>query len=47
MGLAQACPDGPYTVEGLCRGDELLALEVRFIGPDQEPLLEAFPVLRH
>jgi len=39
--------DGHYTVEGLCRGGELLALEVRFIGPDQEPLLEAFPALRH
>jgi hypothetical protein len=38
--------DGAYTVEGLYRGEELLAAEVRFIGPEQDAVLEAFPVLR-
>ncbi len=38
--------DGRYPVEGLYRGDELIAVEVRFIGPDQDTVLEAFPILR-
>jgi hypothetical protein len=39
--------DGRYTVESFTRGGELLAVEVRFIGPEQEPILEAFPMLRY
>jgi hypothetical protein len=38
--------DGRYPVEGLYRGEELIAIEVRFIGPEQGAILEAFPILR-
>jgi len=38
--------DGSYPVEGFYRGDELVAVEVRFIGPEQDAILEAFPILR-
>lgn len=39
--------DGEYEVEGLYDGGELLALEVEFIGPAQDRILEAFPMLRY
>jgi hypothetical protein len=38
--------DGSYPVEGLYRSGELVGAEVQFIGPAQEKVLEAFPVLR-
>ena len=47
VGDASGFGDGRYTVEALSRGGELLAVEVRFIGPEQEPILEAFPMLRY
>ena len=47
LAVSSGFGDGTYTVEGLYRGGELLALEVEFIGPQQEHLLEQFPVLRY
>jgi hypothetical protein len=38
--------DGTYPVDGLYRSGQLIGVEVEFIGPGQEGLLEAFPVLR-
>jgi rhodanese-related sulfurtransferase len=38
--------DGSYSVVGHFHGDEFLAVEVRFIGPEQDALLKAFPNLR-
>lgn len=38
--------DGNYAAVGHFRGDQLLAVEIRFIGPEQDALLEAFPNLR-
>jgi hypothetical protein len=39
--------DGRYEVEGLYEAGELRAVEIEFIGPAQEKLLEAFPLLRY
>jgi hypothetical protein len=39
--------DGRYEVEGLYRSGQLIGVEVEFIGPDQDEILEAFPVLRY
>jgi len=39
--------DGTYPVEGLCGGGELRAVEVEFIGPAQDEMLKAFPLLRY
>ena len=39
--------DGEYSVEGLYGGGELRAVEVEFIGPAQDKILEAFPFLRY
>ena len=39
--------DGRYAVEGLYRAGELQAVEVEFIGPAQDKILEAFPLLRY
>lgn len=39
--------DGRYDVQVLYGGGELHAVEVEFIGPAQDKILEAFPVLRH
>jgi hypothetical protein len=39
--------DGTYQVEGLYRSGQLIGVEVEFIGPDQDEILEAFPVLRY
>jgi hypothetical protein len=38
--------DGTYPVEGLYRSGELVGVEVEFIGPAQDKVLEAFPMLR-
>ena len=46
LAITSGFGDGRYTVEGLYSGGELLAAEVRFIGPEQDAVLEAFPVLR-
>jgi hypothetical protein len=39
--------DGLYNVEGLFDNEGIIAIEIEFIGPEQEKLLEAFPVLRY
>ncbi len=39
--------DGRYEVEGLYNAGELLAVEIEFIGPAQDRILEAFPILRY
>lgn len=39
--------DGEYHVDGLYDGDELRAVEVEFIGPQRDEILEAFPILRY
>lgn len=39
--------DGCYDAVGLFRGEELVAVEVEFIGPAQDKVLEAFPMLRY
>lgn len=38
--------DGTYPVVGHYRGEELISVEVRFIGPERDKILEAFPILR-
>lgn len=39
--------DGTYPVEGLYRSGQLIGLEVEFIGPAQDKVLEVFPALRY
>jgi hypothetical protein len=39
--------DGKYEVEGLFGDGELRAVEIEFIGPAQDKVLEAFPFLRY
>ena len=39
--------DGRYPVEGLYNSGELAGVEVEFIGPAQDKILEAFPILRY
>lgn len=39
--------DGRYAVEGQFDDGELVAVEVEFIGPDQDEVLKAFPILRY
>ncbi|GEM_PF-2677294 len=39
--------DGSYSVEGLYDSDELRCVEIEFIGPAQDKLLQAFPLLRY
>ena len=39
--------DGSYPVEGVYGPDGLRAVEVTFIGPEQDELLAAFPALRY
>lgn len=39
--------DGCYEVEGIYRGELLRAIEIEFIGPEQDKILETFPMLRY
>jgi hypothetical protein len=39
--------DGTYEVEGLYHAGDLVGVEVEFIGPAQDELLEVFPILRY
>jgi hypothetical protein len=39
--------DGTYAMAGLYRSGQLIGLEVEFIGPAQDKLLAAFPMLRY
>lgn len=39
--------DGRYSVEGLYHSGELVGVEIEFIGPAQDKILEAFPMLRY
>jgi len=39
--------DGSYSVDGLHCSDELVGVEIEFIGPAQDKVLEAFPILRY
>ncbi len=39
--------DGTYTVEALSQSQELLGVEVEFIGPAQDRVLESFPYLKY
>jgi hypothetical protein len=38
--------DGSYDLVGVYHEDELLAVEITFIGPEQDRILESFPFLR-
>lgn len=38
--------DGSYDLIGVYGNDELLAIEITFIGPEQDSILEGFPFLR-
>ncbi len=39
--------DGSYPVDGLYSSEGLAAVEVEFIGPAQDEVLKAFPILRY
>ena len=39
--------DGIYTVDGIYSSGDLFAVEVEFVGPAQEKIIKAFPMLRH
>jgi hypothetical protein len=47
MAVSSGFGDGRYEVEGLYNAGKLLAVEVEFIGPAQDRILEAFPILRY
>jgi hypothetical protein len=47
LAVSSGFGDGTYRVVGLYQLDLLLGAEVEFIGPDQDKILEAFPILRY
>jgi hypothetical protein len=46
IAFASGFGDGSYDLIGVYGGDNLLAIEITFIGPDQDKILEGFPFLR-
>jgi len=47
LAMSSGFGDGQYEVEGLYEGGELRSVEVEFIGPAQDRILDAFPILRY
>jgi hypothetical protein len=47
LAVSSGFGDGQYSIEGLYGSGELLGAEVEFIGPAQDAILEAFPILRY
>jgi hypothetical protein len=46
IAISSGFGDGSYDLMGVYNGEELLAVEIIFIGPEQDRILEGFPLLR-
>jgi hypothetical protein len=47
LAVASSFGDGSYPVHGLFGQNHLLGIEIKFIGPAQDKVLKAFPMLRY
>jgi hypothetical protein len=47
LAVSSGFGDGSYPVEGVHSSGKLMAVEVEFIGPAQDKILKAFPILRY